>query len=197
MYASRRIVRSLTGSVSRSATHAGARTAAARLPRRWSRGLAAATLLVGIAGCAAGKALYDPGLSPAAAPDPADRSPHCASVWVLRTPQLQLQQGGSVLDALRASLPAIRIADSGNACPAVSIRGPNPAPAVTEPTVYVDGTPAVNTCIVSDLGVDNVPRVEVNPQGVTTRPSYAPNADGLILVFAKRAGDDLPQGAGH
>ncbi len=197
MYASRRIVRSLTGSVSRSATHAGARTAAARLPRRWSRGLVQATLLAGIAGCAGGKALNAPDVTPAAAPDPADRSPRSANVWVLQPPQLQLQQGGSVLDALRASLPAIRIADGGSACPAMSIRGPNPMPGMTEPKVYVDGAPATDTCVLSDLAAENVRRVEVYPQGVTTRPGYAPNGNGLILVFTRRAGDDLARTPGH
>ncbi len=161
--------------------NSGARTP---VPGRWLAcvlGLAATT----VAGCAAGTALSGGAGAPPAA------SLGSASVLVLAAPQLALHQGGSVLDAMRASLPGVRISDTGAECPGIAMRGPDTLPGVTEPKVYVDGTATSNTCVLAELGATDVARVEIYPMGVTSRPGYAGNAHGLILVFTRAAGDDL------
>ena len=55
------------------------------------------------------------------------------------------------------------------------------------PHVYVDGTRATDTCVLTSLRSHDVERVEVYPQGVTRRPGYGTHAHGLILVFMKQA----------
>ena len=56
---------------------------------------------------------------------------------------------------------------------------------VVNPHVYVDGTRATDTCVLESLRTVDVERVEVYPQGFTTRPGYGTHAHGLILVFMR------------
>ncbi len=121
--------------------------------------------------------------------------PPTANAMVLRIDQLDLLEGRSVLEALEADMPAIRIRET-NSCPTLALRGPNPTPGLTEPTVYVDGAAASNTCVLEDLSTDQTARVEVYPSGFTPRPGYAPNARGLILVFTRHARNDPGAGLG-
>ncbi len=143
-------------------------------------------LALGILAACAGRAVTGAG---DAQPAPAD-GPRSASVLVLKGAQLSLQQGATVLDAIRADLPAIRITEQSQGCPSMAIRGPDTLPGFTEPKVYVDGTATGNTCVLEDLQAIDVARVEVYPLGFTMRPGYAPNAHGLILVFTKRGSDE-------
>ncbi len=140
-----------------------------------------------LAGCAGNGAVQgDTGLD-AAQPD---AGPHSANVLVLKGAPLQVQQGATVLDAIRADLPGVRVSEQNQGCPSLAIRGPDTMPGITEPRVYVDGTATGNTCVLEDLQAIDVARVEVYPLGFTMRPGYAPNAHGLILVFTKRGSDE-------
>ena len=56
---------------------------------------------------------------------------------------------------------------------------------LTEPEVYVDGLRGADTCILNNLVVSDVRRVEVYSQGVTGRPGYVTSARGLILIFTR------------
>ncbi len=51
----------------------------------------------------------------------------------------------------------------------------------------MDGTRALDTCILGMLRAGDVRRVEIYPMGVTTRPGYSPHSHGLILVFLREA----------
>lgn len=139
-----------------------------------------------LAGCA-GHGAFTGADASSAQPDAGPRS---ANVMILKGAQLELQQGATVLDVIRADLPGIRITEQDQGCPSVAIRGPDTLPGVTEPRVYVDGTATANTCSLEDMQAIDVARVEVYPLGFTMRPGYAPNAHGLILVFTKRANDE-------
>jgi hypothetical protein len=121
--------------------------------------------------------------------------PPTAHAMVLKSEQLHLLEGRSVLEALQADVPSLHIAQSSD-CPSLSLRGPNPTPGLIEPTVYVDGAAASNTCVLEDLSTDQLARVEVYPSGFTPRPGYAPNARGLILLFTRRAAGDTDAGRG-
>ena len=95
---------------------------------------------------------------------------------------------GSVLDALQGAVPGMRILKPRDQCPSITIRGHVTFESVVNPMVYVDGTRAVDTCILDTLRTDDVESVEIYPMGVTTRPGYATHAHGLILVFMRGAG---------
>ncbi len=155
----------------------------------WGARVGAALALGALAGCAGSRG-FERGAGMQAAA--ADGIPLSANVMVLRGPQLGLQQGATVLDAIRAHLPGIQVAEQANGCPTVGIRGPNTAPGFTDPKVYVDGTATAGTCALDDFQAADVARVEVYPLGFTTRPGYATNAHGLILIFTKRANDEAP-----
>ncbi len=141
-----------------------------------------AALLVGLAGCAANGA--PEGGGDEADEDGAAELPLTADALVLRADQLRMEQGRPVLDALRAEVPEIHIGTAGS-CPSVAMRGPDPELGQPEPTIYVDGVPASDTCVLADLPTDLVARVEVYPSGFTPRPGYASNASGLILLFTR------------
>ncbi len=96
-----------------------------------------------------------------------------------------LDELAPLLDVMTRNIPSMRVR-STSACPAVSLRGPNTAPGITEPAVYVDGVRMMDTCILSSLNAIDVRRVEIYANGVTGRPGYAVNAHGLILIFMRR-----------
>ncbi len=141
--------------------------------------------LAALAGCAGNKLTTEDSPQPA----PPEGGPRSANVMVLKGAQLQIEQGATVLDAIRAGVPAVRVTEQQMGCPSLAIRGPDTMPGVTEPRVYVDGTATGSTCVLDDLQAVDVARVEVYPLGVTMRPGYAPNAHGLILVFTTRGSD--------
>jgi hypothetical protein len=69
----------------------------------------------------------------------------------------------------------------------VAMRGRNSIHSPPDPAVFVDDSRATNTCVLDELRMEDVDRVEVYPTGVGPNPSYGANADGLILVFTRRA----------
>ncbi len=98
-----------------------------------------------------------------------------------------LERRGSVVDAFQGAVPGIRILRHRDQCPQITLRSHVTFESVVNPMVYVDGTRAVDTCILETLRTDDVESVEIYPMGVTTRPGYATHAHGLILVFMRGA----------
>ena len=94
---------------------------------------------------------------------------------------------GTVLAAMSGKVPNFRVRHSGH-CPEIILRANTSFQGEVNPQVYVDGTRASDTCILETLRTEDVERVEVYPQGFTTRPGYATHAHGLILVFLRSAG---------
>ena len=92
---------------------------------------------------------------------------------------------GSLLDAMRGKVPNFRIYQSSRRCPQISLRSHTTFETVVEPQIYVDGTRATDTCILTSLRGEDVGSVEFYPMGFTTRPGYATHAHGLILVFMR------------
>ncbi len=153
----------------------------------WAVRIGGTLALATLAACAGNSASAGENALPA----PAEDAPRSANVMVLKGAQLHGQEGASVLDAIRADLPGIRVSEQGQGCPSLAIRGPDTIPGYTEPSVYIDGTATSNTCALEEFQAIDVARVEVYPLGVTMRPGYAPNAHGLILVFTMRGSDEL------
>jgi hypothetical protein len=92
---------------------------------------------------------------------------------------------GSVLDAMAGKVPNFRFRRVAQRCPLIALRGAASTTSITDPHVYVDGSRSTDTCILETLSTRDVERVEVYPQGYTTRPGYGRNAHGLILVFMR------------
>lgn len=91
----------------------------------------------------------------------------------------------SVLTILRRRVPGLQVTSTGF-CPLITMRGRNSIHSPPDPAVYVNDSRATNTCVLDELLMDDVARVEVYPMGVGPNPSYGANADGLILVFTRR-----------
>jgi hypothetical protein len=96
---------------------------------------------------------------------------------------------GTVLAAMSGKVPNFRVRQHSGQCPEITLRANVSFQGEVNPQVYVDGTRTSDTCILETLRTDDVERVEVYPQGFTTRPGYATHAHGLILVFMRSAGE--------
>ncbi len=92
---------------------------------------------------------------------------------------------GSLLAALEGKVPNLRLRRNSGRCPVVTLRSAVTFQDVVNPHVYVDGTRSTDTCVLESLRTLDVERVEVYPQGFTTRPGYGTHAHGLILVFMR------------
>lgn len=114
-----------------------------------------------------------------------DRTMSVGAARVIRADRLG--EGGYLMDALVgrvANLTVRRNARNSN-CPTVTMRGQKTLLIPSEPRVYVDGTRALDTCILTTIRVDDVDRIEVYPMGVAGRAGYQNSPYGLILVFTK------------
>lgn len=69
----------------------------------------------------------------------------------------------------------------------LQLRGNDSVTGSSDPDIYVDGTRTVDTCPLVNLQASSVGRVEIYPQGVTSRPGYFSSGHGLILIFLQRA----------
>jgi len=92
---------------------------------------------------------------------------------------------GFVLAALTGKVPTTRVRTYTGECPQITLRNHVSFEGIVNPHVYVDGTRATDTCILETIRTSDVERVEVYPQGFTTRPGYGTHAHGLILVFLR------------
>lgn len=95
-------------------------------------------------------------------------------------------QGTDLMTAVKQRVASMQVARSST-CPRITIRGQKSIQGPSDPRIYVDGMPAVNTCILDMLNTIDVELVEVYPGGVTRRPGYPADPYGLILVFSRRA----------
>ncbi|HET6230682.1 MAG TPA: TonB-dependent receptor plug domain-containing protein [Longimicrobiaceae bacterium] len=100
-------------------------------------------------------------------------------------------RGANLLGALQGHVPGMGVRHPVNAsCPAITLRGPKSLVGSNDPLVYVDGTRAINTCVLEMLSAADVQRVEVYPAGIAAQPGYDFSANGLILVFLQTGADD-------
>ncbi|HEX2189753.1 MAG TPA: TonB-dependent receptor plug domain-containing protein [Longimicrobiaceae bacterium] len=93
-------------------------------------------------------------------------------------------RGGSLLDALAGRVSSIRVSRrSGGGCPSVMMRGQRTVIGNPSAQVYVDGTPMLDTCILNQIRVLDVARVEVYGGGVSGGTGHRAGPNGTILVF--------------
>lgn len=96
------------------------------------------------------------------------------------------QRNTDLLTALRGHIATMEVAQTLG-CPAVSFRGQTSLTNLSDPRIYVNGSPAANTCILEALNTVDLRRVEVYTSGISGRPGYFNDANGLILIFTKRS----------
>lgn len=123
--------------------------------------------------------------APAAGPGSslAPRAPRSGSGTVILGSEL-VARGGSLLDALAGRVSNVQVdRRSGGGCPRVVLRGPKTFVGSPSAQVYVDGTPMLDTCILSQIRVLEVERVEVYPGSAGAGSGYRPSPTGTILVF--------------
>jgi len=112
-----------------------------------------------------------------------------AGTVILTGEDLSANPGWTVLDAIRRAMPQVKVSTGLglNPCPLVELRGRDSVTGSSDPDVYVDGTRTVDTCPLVTLQAADTRRIEVCPQGVTSRPGYPSSGHGLILIFVERA----------
>ncbi len=95
---------------------------------------------------------------------------------------------GSVLRALVGKVPNMNVRFvGGERCPSIALRRARDINGYNFPLVYLDGTRSNSTCILETLPAAELDRVEIYPQGFTTRPGYSTSSHGLILLFSRTA----------
>jgi hypothetical protein len=92
---------------------------------------------------------------------------------------------GSLLATMSGKIPNFHVHRIAGDCPQITLRNVGNMSGAVSPHVYVDGTRATDTCVLESLRSNDVERVEVYPQGFTTRPGYGRHGPGLILVFIR------------
>jgi hypothetical protein len=95
----------------------------------------------------------------------------------------ELSRGTMLLESLAGRVRNMRVERRPGRCPDVTIRGQRTIMNPTYPLVYVDGTAFRETCILDQIRVSEIERVEIYPNGFTPRPGYRTSPYGLILVF--------------
>jgi hypothetical protein len=92
----------------------------------------------------------------------------------------------TLLDFLRHRFSNMQVAYGSGSCPEIYLRGRSSIHSAPNPSIYVDGNRATNTCILSDLTTVDLERVEIYPSGIPGRPGYFANPDGVIIVFTRK-----------
>jgi hypothetical protein len=134
------------------------------------RGIVPLALVLAAAGC-------HHGLRPRA-------EPGVESTFLLTGAELE-RAGGVLLEAMRARVPNMRVLRQERTCPIITIRGRRTLYASEAPRIYVDGTEIGDTCILDQIHVREIDRVEVYGSGGTAPPGFQTSPNGLILVFLK------------
>lgn len=92
---------------------------------------------------------------------------------------------GSVIDALRSRVAGMTISNRSGECPQIMFRGPRSVRNQRNPTVYVDGTMMLDTCILQQINAADVDRIELYPSGIISKPAIQRDPFGIIMVYRK------------
>lgn len=92
------------------------------------------------------------------------------------------EMSGTLLDGLRTHVPTMKVDQGGGQCPSIMFRGPRSIRNQQNPSVYVDGTLMLDTCILTQIPSHDVETVEVFPSGITSKPGILRNPFGVIVV---------------
>ena len=90
---------------------------------------------------------------------------------------------GSVLDALRYRVPGTTIGQTSSGCPTIMFRGARSLRNQRNPSVYVDGTLMLDTCILQQINSSEVERFEVYASGMVSKANIQRDPFGVIMVY--------------
>jgi hypothetical protein len=94
--------------------------------------------------------------------------------------------GGGLLEGLRGRLSAMQVTrPSGAACPVVHFRGHRTLYGSVPPVVYVNGTRMLDTCVLDQIRVPDIERVEIHRGAVTGATGTAMSANGMISIYLR------------
>ena len=93
---------------------------------------------------------------------------------------------GTVLDGLGTRIPAMQVTNDAAGCPRVIFRGQRSIQYQGNPSVYVDGTQLIDTCMLQQIPANDVDFIEVYPSGSAPLPAIRRNPFGLILIYRRR-----------
>lgn len=113
---------------------------------------------------------------------PPASSPRLGSAIVISGQQLW-GRSGDLLSAMSGRISNMRVDRRSSGCPLVTLRGAKTIVGTSNPQVYVDGMRLSDTCILDQIRVAEVERVEVYPGGSAGRAGYRSSPYGLIAVF--------------
>ena len=105
--------------------------------------------------------------------------PPSGSAIVLRGSELS----GSVLDAMRARVPGMIVDTRSGGCPNIMLRGPRSVRNQGNPSIYIDGTLMVDTCVLQSTNSTEVDRVEIYPSGILSHANIQRNPFGVIIIY--------------
>lgn len=94
--------------------------------------------------------------------------------------------GTNLLAGLRARVPGMSVSYPQGECPRIIFRGVRSVTNQGNPTVYVDDTRMLDTCILTQIPSSDVDYVEVFPSGNTMQPGIERNPFGLLMVYRVR-----------
>lgn len=98
-----------------------------------------------------------------------------------------------LLKLLQQRLPGLQVRET-QGCPEVLLRGRSTVSTSSSPAIYVDGTRATNSCILSELGTSGLGLVEIYQSGIPSRPGYTTHPYGVILIFMRGPSSPVPPG---
>ena len=107
---------------------------------------------------------------------------NAGSGMVFSGPEMR-EYRGTLLAFLYPRISGMVVNYGSSLCPSIKFRGQKSLFGSNDPVVYVDGVRTANSCILEMLSTSDISRVEVYPMGVSHRPGYEANPNGLILVF--------------
>ena len=113
---------------------------------------------------------------------PRERSASGGGVTVVQGSELS---AGNLLDALRTRVPTMAVSTRSGECPRIVFRGVR-SQNQGNPSVYVDGTRMLDTCVLTQIPAADVDYVEVHPSSASSPPGIQRNPFGLILVYRLR-----------
>jgi hypothetical protein len=93
------------------------------------------------------------------------------------------QQSAGLLEVLRQYIPNLKVVQTRD-CPRLNLRGISTLQTPSDPAIYVAGQRAASTCILTQLNITDVERVEVYPSGIP-RGAYQTDPYGVILVIMR------------
>jgi hypothetical protein len=74
------------------------------------------------------------------------------------------------------------ISEGGGQCPRIQFRGQSSIQNEPQPSIYVDGTLMLDTCIITQMSSMEIDFIEVYPSGFSSRPGVQRNPGGVIYI---------------